>query len=47
MGQLAGIVGLARGIALCGVAFLLAGLVIVFLPDQPPFASASDEAPSP
>jgi len=43
MGQLASIVGLARGIALCGVAFLLAGLVMYFLPDQPPYASASDE----
>jgi predicted MFS family arabinose efflux permease len=44
MGQLAGMVGLARGIALCGAAFLLAGLVMYFLPDQPPFASDVDEA---
>jgi len=47
MGQLAGIVGLGRGIALCGAVFLLAGLVMYFLPDQPPFASAVDETQSP
>lgn len=47
MGQLAGIVGLAHSIALCGAVFLLAGLVMCFLPDQPPFASAVDETRSP
>jgi MFS family permease len=46
MGQIAGIVGLGRGIALCGVVFLLAGVVMYFLPDQPPYASALNASPS-
>jgi MFS family permease len=44
MGQIAGSVGLARGIALCGAVFLLAGVVMYFLPDRPPFAAVTDEA---
>jgi MFS family permease len=39
LGHLATAFGLAAGIALCGVSYLFAGLLTLFLPQYPPFAT--------
>lgn len=39
MGQLATSVGLARGIALCGVVYLCAAAALVFMPEEPPYGA--------
>jgi predicted MFS family arabinose efflux permease len=41
MGQLAASIGLARGIALCGVVYLCAAGALLFLPEEPAYAGDS------
>ncbi len=42
MGRLATSIGLARGIALCGLVYLCAAAAMYFLPEEPPFARGDE-----